>query len=151
MRGGPFTNYVDKSLAFFDHLLPCVDIFYSINVDIYRPPTYLPRLVNVVCERPQTVKLGRCELRCGQRKKLISSTFLDECFSNLSFWIKPKKFINFHKGHLAQILRKFNGHPFELLISLWAQSHHQLVKLSFSEKPQKFGQSSLWFWHLLRE
>ena len=30
---GGFTNYVDKFLAFFDHLPPCVDIFYLINVD----------------------------------------------------------------------------------------------------------------------
>ena len=28
-----FKNYVDKFLAFFDHLPPCVDIFYLINVD----------------------------------------------------------------------------------------------------------------------
>ena len=30
---GPFTNYVDKILAFFDHLPPSVDIFYRMNVD----------------------------------------------------------------------------------------------------------------------
>ena len=30
---GAFTNYVDKILASFDHLPPCVDIFYGINVD----------------------------------------------------------------------------------------------------------------------
>ena len=30
---GVFTNYVDKILAFFDHLPPSVDIFYGINVD----------------------------------------------------------------------------------------------------------------------
>ena len=30
---GSFTNYVDKILAFFDHLPPYVDIFYGINVD----------------------------------------------------------------------------------------------------------------------
>ena len=28
---GLFTNYVDKILAFFDHLPPCVDIFYGMN------------------------------------------------------------------------------------------------------------------------
>jgi hypothetical protein len=53
---GSFTNYVDKILAFFHHLPPCVDIFYGMNVDkktnISEPPTYLPSLVNVVCERP---------------------------------------------------------------------------------------------------
>ena len=38
---GPFKNYVSKSLAFFDHLLPSVDIFYGMNVDIFGPPTYL--------------------------------------------------------------------------------------------------------------
>ena len=30
---GSFTNYVDNILAFFDHLPPCVDIFYGMNVD----------------------------------------------------------------------------------------------------------------------
>ena len=30
---GSFTNYVDKSLAFFDHLPPTVDIFNGIMVD----------------------------------------------------------------------------------------------------------------------
>ena len=30
---GSFTNYIDKILAFFDHLPLSVDIFYGINVD----------------------------------------------------------------------------------------------------------------------
>ena len=30
---GSFTNYVDKILAFFDHLPPSIDIFYDMNVD----------------------------------------------------------------------------------------------------------------------
>ena len=30
---GVFTNYVDKILGFFDHLSPCIDIFYGGNVD----------------------------------------------------------------------------------------------------------------------
>ena len=49
-----FTNYVYKILAFSDHLPPCVYIFYGMNV--YKKwtfwTTYLPSLVNVVCERP---------------------------------------------------------------------------------------------------
>ena len=41
-----FTNYLDIILAFFDHLPPCVDIFYGINVDkklpfLDHPNTYL--------------------------------------------------------------------------------------------------------------
>ena len=42
-----FTNYVDKILAIFDHLLPCVDILIFVwyerwqKVDNLRPPTYL--------------------------------------------------------------------------------------------------------------
>ena len=36
-----FTNYVDESLAFFDHLPPCIDIFYGIKVDIFGPPIYI--------------------------------------------------------------------------------------------------------------
>ena len=51
---GPFTNYVDKIFGFFDHLPPCVDIFYGINIEKsgHFWTTYLPGLVNVVCERP---------------------------------------------------------------------------------------------------
>ena len=30
---GSFTNYVNKILAFFDHLTPSVDIFYDMNVE----------------------------------------------------------------------------------------------------------------------
>ena len=46
MLRGLFTNYVDKILAFFDHLPICVDIFYSKyerwqKVDIFGLPTYL--------------------------------------------------------------------------------------------------------------
>ena len=29
----PFTNYVDKILAFLDHLPPAVDNFYGITID----------------------------------------------------------------------------------------------------------------------
>ena len=47
---GSFTNYVDKIFVFFDHLTTCVDIFYGMEVD--KKTTYIPRLVNVVCERP---------------------------------------------------------------------------------------------------
>ena len=39
-----FTNYVDKILPFFDHLLPCIDIYIDERwqkVDIFGPPTYL--------------------------------------------------------------------------------------------------------------
>ena len=57
---GSFTNSIDKILTFFDHLPPCVYIFYGINVDKKWTflTTYLPRLVNVVCERP----LSNCNL-----------------------------------------------------------------------------------------
>ena len=47
---GPFTNYADKFLAFFDHLPPIVDSFYLIKVDILGLPKYPPLLVNIVCE-----------------------------------------------------------------------------------------------------
>ena len=51
---GSFTNYVDNILVFFDHLPPCVDNLYVMNVDKngHFKTTYLPRLINVVCERP---------------------------------------------------------------------------------------------------
>jgi hypothetical protein len=32
-RKGSFTNYVDKILAFFDHLPTSIDIFYGLNID----------------------------------------------------------------------------------------------------------------------
>ena len=55
---GSFTNYVDKILALFDHLPPCIDIFYLMIVDEYRHfwTTYPPLLVNVVCERPGSLR-----------------------------------------------------------------------------------------------
>ena len=43
-----------QELAFFDHLLPSVYIYYGINVykkSIFFVTTYPPPLVNVVCER----------------------------------------------------------------------------------------------------
>ena len=52
---GSFTKYVDKILSFLDHLPPCVDIFYGMNVDkkcIFVDLVELPCLVNVVCVRP---------------------------------------------------------------------------------------------------
>ena len=49
---GVFTNYIDKSLALFDHLPPCVDIFYLISQHFWT--THKPLLVNLVCERSPT-------------------------------------------------------------------------------------------------
>ena len=46
---GLFTNYVDKILAFFDHLPPCVDIFYGMNVD--KKWTFLDHLPTLSCKR----------------------------------------------------------------------------------------------------
>ena len=46
---GSFTNYVDKILAFFDHLPPCVDIFYGMNVD--KKWTFLDNLATSSCKR----------------------------------------------------------------------------------------------------
>ena len=42
---GPFANYVDNILTFFDHLPSCIDICYGINVDKKWNfwTTYLPR------------------------------------------------------------------------------------------------------------
>ena len=52
---GLFTNYVDKILAFFDHLTHYVDIFYGINIDKKWTVLDLSRLVNVVCEQPPKI------------------------------------------------------------------------------------------------
>ena len=46
---GSFTNYVDKILVFFDHLPPAL-AFLTKSGNFWT--NYLPRLVNVVCERP---------------------------------------------------------------------------------------------------
>ena len=46
---GSFKNYVDKFLAFFDHLLAWVDIFYLINVD--KNKTFLNYLPASSCKR----------------------------------------------------------------------------------------------------
>ena len=50
---GAFKNYVYKILAFFLNTYPqvCVDILYVDKKWTFLT-TYLPRLVNVVCERP---------------------------------------------------------------------------------------------------
>ena len=45
---GSFTNYVDNICAFFDHLPPCVDIFYAMNVDKKR--TFLDHLPTSSCK-----------------------------------------------------------------------------------------------------
>ena len=57
---GLFTNYDGKILAIFDHLPTCIDIFYGMNFDKKWTllATYLPRLVNVVCERPLIQKVA---------------------------------------------------------------------------------------------
>ena len=46
---GRFTNCVDKILAFFDHLPPCIDIFYGMNVD--KKWTFLDHLPTLYCKR----------------------------------------------------------------------------------------------------
>ena len=46
---GVFTNYVDKILAFFDHLPPSVDIFYGMNVE--NKWTFLDYLPTLSCKR----------------------------------------------------------------------------------------------------
>ena len=38
---GSFTNYVDKFLAFFDHLPPFVYSFYLLKLGIFELPTHL--------------------------------------------------------------------------------------------------------------
>ena len=48
-RKGSFTNYVDKILAFFDHLTPFIDIFYLINID--KKLTFLNYLPPSSCKR----------------------------------------------------------------------------------------------------
>ena len=45
---GPFTKYVDKILAFFDHLPPCVDIFYGMDID--KKWTFLDYLPTSSCK-----------------------------------------------------------------------------------------------------
>ena len=64
---GVFTNYVDKFLPFIDHIPPCVDIIYFMNVDKYWYfwTTYPPLRVNVVCELPLVLNGS---LICNPRK-----------------------------------------------------------------------------------
>ena len=89
-REGPFTNYVEKILAFFDHLPPCVDIFYGINVvkkSGHFWTTYLPRLVNVVCECPLTSsreKLLGLPRPLARIKTLYAALIFWETFTVLS-------------------------------------------------------------------
>ena len=48
-RMGAFTNYVYKILASFDHLPPCVYIFYGMKV--YKKFTFLDHLPTLSCKR----------------------------------------------------------------------------------------------------
>ena len=48
-KGPLFTNYVDKILAFFYRLPPCVDIFYGINID--KKCKILDHLATLSCKR----------------------------------------------------------------------------------------------------
>ena len=45
---GPFTKYIDKILAFFDHLPPCFDIIFGINID--KMWTFLDHLPTASCK-----------------------------------------------------------------------------------------------------
>ena len=48
---GSLTNYDDKILGFFDHLLPCVDIFngWGINLSLQNDPTWCFFQVQSTC------------------------------------------------------------------------------------------------------
>ena len=47
--GQAFTNYIDRFLAFFDHLPPYVDILYLINID--EKSTFMDYLPTSSCQR----------------------------------------------------------------------------------------------------
>ena len=66
---GLFTNYVDKILAFSDHLPPCVEIFYGTIVD--KKTTYLP---TSSCKHSL-----RATPKCQPKKLSLGCTF--------NFWI----------------------------------------------------------------
>ena len=58
---GRSQDAVTRFCLFFDHLPPSIDIVYGIIVDKrgHFWTTYLPHLVNVVCERPLSPKSNR--------------------------------------------------------------------------------------------
>ena len=81
---GSFTNYVDKILAFFDHLPPCVDIFYGITVD--KKWTFLDHLPTSAC---------KCSLRptpyldiLSKIKKVIKRLYWLYLFSILHYILR---------------------------------------------------------------
>ena len=49
LMGRAFTNYIDRFLAFFDHLPPYVDILYLINID--EKSTFMDYLPTSSCQR----------------------------------------------------------------------------------------------------
>ena len=116
MCKGAFTNYVDKILAFFDHLHTFVDIFYGMNVDkkwIFKA-TYLPCLVNVFCEQPLTW------LYVSLLRSL--EFFIGKGFSRPYEKIRPENVIKIHfmKFNLNFHIHKFNKRlPLCLSKVLW--------------------------------
>ena len=64
LRGskGWFRNYVNEVFAFLDHLLPCVDIFYSVNVD--KKWTFLEHLSILSCKRSFWATPKHCQHFC---------------------------------------------------------------------------------------
>ena len=71
---GSFTNYVDKILAFLTTFPPALTLsmVLTLTKSGHFWTNYLPRLVNVVCERPPTLKAaafrGRVQGCCGSAK-----------------------------------------------------------------------------------
>ena len=84
---GAFTNYVDKSLALFDHLPYCIDIFYLIKVEKSQHfwTTYPPLFVNLVCECPLRQKNPNIiTVSCKQEHVFFKST--TNYFQNAYEW-----------------------------------------------------------------
>ena len=81
---GSFTNYVDKILAFFDHLPSLLSLHFLPYKSWHFQTTYPSLLINVVCERPLVEVAWQCSKLFGQYPT-ISSTQWGEIISESVF------------------------------------------------------------------
>ena len=99
---GSFTNYVDKILAFFDHLFPNIDIFYGIIVD--RNWTFLYHLPTSSCKHSLwTTPKMIFHNRSPSISKYINFYLLHIWLNTLvSLFIYPEIGFNWVHSYLAQ-------------------------------------------------
>ena len=109
--GGCSQTTLTRFWLFFDHLPPCVDIFYGMNVG--KKWTFLDHLPTLYCKRSlwTTPKAGRKEIREMLRQAATA-------FCNL----QVTNFLKVSKLFFSDCLQSFQGWPLEFLWHFIIQS-----------------------------